>query len=157
MPIAEEGLRVEEEPCDSRRVHGRAMWHGVVALAAALVMFVATGLAVVVGPAAWGQWTGQVRVETLKQGSIDRVYRVYRPSGLPPRPGLVIDLHSARSDGFTEMAISGVWRHAAENGWIVAYPDGVADGWEPYGCCRHDGIDDLAFIAEVIADRKSVV
>ena len=79
------------------------------------------------------------------------MYRVYRPSGLPPRPGLVVDLHAAGSNGFTEQAISGVWRHAARNGWIVAYPEGVDDGWELYGCCRHDGVDDLAFLAEMIA------
>jgi polyhydroxybutyrate depolymerase len=114
-------------------------------------MFVAAGFAVVVGPAAWGQWSGRVRVEIVKLGSVDRVYRVYRPSDLPPRPGLVIDLHAAGSNGFTEQAISGVWLHAARNGWIVAYPEGVDDGWEPYGCCRHDGVDDLAFLAEVIA------
>jgi polyhydroxybutyrate depolymerase len=69
---------------------------------------------------------------------------------LPPRPGLVLDLHSAHTNGFLEELATRMDAQADRHGWIVAYPDGVDDGWEPYGCCRHEGVDDVAFIDSLI-------
>jgi polyhydroxybutyrate depolymerase len=79
-----------------------------------------------------------------------RHFRVYRPATLGPRPGLVVDLHAARANGFLEELATRFDAQADRLQWIVAYPDGVADGWEPFACCYHPGIDDVAFIANLI-------
>src|SRR5262249_2573557 len=100
-------------------------------------------------------WSGRIQIGTLQQGPIERRYRLYRPATLGPRPGLVIDLHSARANGFLEELATRLDAHAERLGWLVAYADGVADGWEPYGCCHHPGVDDVAFLADLIAHLES--
>lgn len=120
---------------------------------AALVTFAVSGVVVVVGPALWSQWSGGVRLVSLAQGALHRRVRVYRPPEPPAHPGLLIDLHSSGSNGFLEQATTGMLGHARDRGWIVAYPDALADGWHSYG---HDGgVDDVAFLAALI-DRLRV-
>jgi polyhydroxybutyrate depolymerase len=67
----------------------------------------------------------------------------------------VIDLHSARTNGFLEELATRFDAQADRLGWIVAYPDGFAYGWEPYGCCQHPGVGDVAFISELISRLES--
>ena len=121
-----------------------------VALAAGLVALVASGLVVLVGPPALAQWSGRLELATLSQGQLERTYRVYRPARREARPGLVLDLHSARTNGFREELATRFDGQAERFGWIVVYPDGFADGWEPYGCCQHPGVDDVAYLGEII-------
>jgi len=92
-----------------------------------------------------------VQLETIQEGTTPRYYRVYRPATPEPRPALVLDLHGAGTNGFFEEVATRLNVHAERRGWIVAYPDAVVDGWEPYGCCRHPEVDDVAFIANIIS------
>lgn len=126
----------------------RVAVHCVVAVVAAVAVLGGAGTAVVVGPTGWAQWTGQVQVNAITVG-VPREYRVYRPAQLPARPGLVLDLHSAHTNGFLEEAVTGMHRHADERGWIVAYPNGRDGTWPD------DGIDDVAFLSRII-DRLEV-
>jgi polyhydroxybutyrate depolymerase len=121
-----------------------------VALAAGVVALVASGLVVLVGPPALAQWSGRLELATLSQGQLERTYRVYRPARREARPGLVLDLHSARTNGFLEELATRFDGQAERFGWIVVYPDGFADSWEPYGCCEHPSVDDVAFLGEII-------
>lgn len=121
-----------------------------IAVAAGLVSLVVSGLVVLAGPPVFAQWSGRIELVTVTQGQLDRTYRVYRPARREARPGLVLDLHSARTNGFLEELATRFDGQVERLGWIVVYPDGFADGWEPYGCCQHPGVDDVAFLGEII-------
>jgi len=120
------------------------------ALVLGAVMFVSTGVAIILGPTLWRQATGHIQVVALPQGNLTRDFRVYRPSSMQRRPGLVVVLHGADASGLQIERQSGFDAQADRLGWIAAYPNGIADGWEPYGCCHHPGVDDVAFIASII-------
>jgi polyhydroxybutyrate depolymerase len=71
-------------------------------------------------------------------------------------PGLVVDLHSARTNGFLEELATRFNQQQADRlGWLVAYSDGIADGWDAYGCCSHPGVDDVKFVAALIERLKA--
>ncbi len=48
-----------------------------------------------------------------------------------------MDLHGARTSGVLEELATRFDAEAERRGWMVAYPDVLADGWESYGCCEH--------------------
>jgi polyhydroxybutyrate depolymerase len=128
----------------------------VLAAALAVVVMVAdlapyaTGL----GPTVVEQVIGRTRVEGLPVAGVERFYRVYRPEQAAPRPGLVVVLHPVFGSGFQAEAITGFDAQADRLRWIVAYPDGLLDGWDAFGSNaswgHHDGADDVAFIAALI-------
>jgi polyhydroxybutyrate depolymerase len=120
------------------------------ALGVATLAALATGIAVIEGPTLWRDATGHVSVESMAQGSFTREFRVFRPTARSRQPGLVIVLHGADASGLQIERQSGFDAQAERLGWVAAYPDGVADGWEPFGCCHHQGIDDVAFISDII-------
>jgi len=120
------------------------------ALAVAAIAFVAAGLGIIDGPTLWRQATGHISVESLEQGGLRREFRVYRPSLKARRLGLVVVLHGAEASGQQIERQSGFDAQAERLGWVAAYPDGFADGWEPFGCCHHQGVDDVAFIGAII-------
>jgi polyhydroxybutyrate depolymerase len=126
------------------------VWRAAAGLGTGVLTLLAAVLVVLVGQPVAAQWAGRTQVGTLEQGPLERHYRVYRPASLEARPGLVIDLHGAHTGGFLEEVATRFDAQADRHGWVVAYPEGVADGWEPFGCCRHAGVDDVAFIAGVI-------
>jgi polyhydroxybutyrate depolymerase len=105
---------------------------------------------VIVGPTLWAEAAGHVQVSSIQQGQFVRHYRVYRPAAVQGRPGLVIALHGAQGNGLQMERGSGLDAQADRLGWIVSYPDGFEDGWEPFGCCHHPGVDDVAFISSII-------
>jgi polyhydroxybutyrate depolymerase len=127
------------------------VWQILGVLAAGTVTLVVTAAVVLVGPPTFVQWTGRIETGTLKHGELARTYRVHRSARHEARPGLVVDLHSARTNGFLEELATRFDGQAERLGWIVVYPDGFADGWEPYGCCQHPGVDDVAFLAEIVS------
>jgi len=126
----------------------RVVWHAVVALGAAVATFVATGFAVVAGPSLWAQWTDRVQTATLA----GQAYRVYRPVVLPPRPGLVVDLHPSGANGFWEEATTRLHGQAERQGWIIAYPDGADNVASLAGL-----IDHLEATENVDPDRVYVI
>jgi polyhydroxybutyrate depolymerase len=96
-----------------------------------------------VSPAIAAQLTGRTQVETIRVGD----------------PGLVIVLHGVFGSGFQAESSTGFDAQADRLGWIVAYPDGVLDGWDAFGDTpywgRHPGADDVAFIAAVVDHLES--
>ncbi len=130
---------------------------GVVAsLALGAIALLVTAYAFIAGPTMWAEVTGHVHVHSLQQGEFVRHYRVYEPTALQHRPGLVVVLHGSDSDGLQVERNSGFDAQADRLGWIVTYPDGFEDGWEPFGCCHHPGVDDVAFIASIIDQLEAV-
>jgi polyhydroxybutyrate depolymerase len=114
--------------------------------------------AVAVGPTIVAQLTGRTQVETMRIGDFNRTYRVYRPSRVAAAPGLVIVLHAVFGSGYLAESSTGFDAEADRLGWVVAYPDGVLDGWDAFGDTpywgRHPGVDDVAFVGALI-DRLS--
>ncbi len=122
------------------------------------VVAVSADYAVAVGPTVVAQLTGRTSVDTIRVGDFDRTYRVYRPSQVGAAPGLVIVLHGVFGSGFQAESSTGFDAQADRLGWLVAYPDGVLDGWDAFGDTpfwgRHPGVDDIAFVGSLI-DRLS--
>nr|BFE59264.1 PHB depolymerase family esterase [Dactylosporangium thailandense] len=109
---------------------------------------------------------GKVRSPAVAAGSTDhtitiggtkRTYRLYRPANLSmskPVP-LVVMLHGALGDGVQAEMAYGWNAEADRKGFVVAYPDGLLRSWVVSGdCCGpsvHGGVDDVAFIKDVVA------
>jgi polyhydroxybutyrate depolymerase len=142
------GLRWPSIPAPGR-VGGAAMALVVVAA----VVTSASSFISAYQPAA-AQMAGRTQVERIHADTVDRTYRVYRPTSEIAAPGLVIVLHGSFGDGFQIESDTGFDAQAARLGWIAAYPDGVADGWDAFGSTdkwgKHPGADDVAFISAQI-------
>jgi len=93
--------------------------------------------------------------ETLQQQTRSRRYSVYVPAGIPAgeRAPLVLDFHGNGSSGAQEASGSG-WRQKAEReGFIVAYPDGIGNGWNVGNCCGEalsSKVDDVGFARAIV-------
>ena len=120
-----------------------------VAVALALTAYL-TDISFTLLPTAIAQADGGTQVFTLNQGGLQREYHVYRPNRLARSPGLVVVLHGSQSTGLQAETLTAFDIQAHRLGWIAAYPDGYRDGWDAYGCCHHEGVDDVAFIAALI-------
>ncbi len=111
------------------------------------------------GPTIDAQITGSTRVETIHADTVDRTYRVHRPAMPAARSGLVIVLHGSFGGAFQAETTTGFDLEADRLGWIVVYPDGVADGWDAFGSGpawgKHQGADDVAFMRGLIDRFKS--
>ena len=105
-------------------------------------------------PTIGAQIDGRTTVDRIRADAVDRTYRVYRPTSRLARPGLVIVLHGSFGGGFQIENDSGFDAQADRLGWVAAYPDGVADGWDAFGSTdkwgKHPGADDVAFISNLI-------
>ncbi|MFI5929055.1 alpha/beta hydrolase family esterase [Micromonospora sp. NPDC051543] len=94
---------------------------------------------------------------TLVVDGQERRYRLYRPTNLAgstPAP-LVVMLHGALGTG-TQAETSYGWNARADReGFVVAYPDGMSRSWAVSpDCCgppARDGVDDVAFIQQLVA------
>jgi polyhydroxybutyrate depolymerase len=126
--------------------------------AAAVVVVVAVGVSsgsfIAAFPPASAQLAGRTQVARIRADTVDRTYRIYRPTSEIAKPGLVIVLHGSFGGGFQIESDSGFDTQADRLGWIAAYPDGVADGWDAFGSTdkwgKHPGADDVAFISALI-------
>jgi polyhydroxybutyrate depolymerase len=120
----------------------------------AVVSVAAVPFARTYGPTIEAQVRGTSRVERIHADAVDRTYRVYRPSAVSASPGLVIVLHGSFGGGFQVEAMTGFDIQADRLGWIVVYPDGVADGWDAFGSGptwgSHPGADDVVFVRALI-------
>jgi polyhydroxybutyrate depolymerase len=102
---------------------------------------------------------GSLEVAALTVGTLLRRFRVYRPSAVEAHPGLILVLHGADGTGERAEALTGFDREADRLGWIVTYPDAVnpgpSGGWDTFACCAQAGVDDIAFMANIIDQLKA--
>jgi polyhydroxybutyrate depolymerase len=101
---------------------------------------------------------GSTSVVSMTYGGLPRTYRLFVPTALPagPRP-LAVMLHGLGSSA-TLMENRNEDLGAAAAGAVVAYPEGWKASWNGGTCCGDAtlaGLDDVGFLAAVIADVKS--
>ena len=148
------GLRDESQAVKPyRRFAGRLL---------ALLGFII--LPAIAAVAAWGLWPvavnsqgGLVPGETtmsITVGGRNRTFLLHVPpsyTGAVPVP-LVLDLHGLTSNSSQQAGLSGFREKSDAVGFIVAWPQGVGNSWNAFGCCGTAdflNIDDPAFLRAV--------
>jgi polyhydroxybutyrate depolymerase len=83
-----------------------------------------------------------------------RTFVLHVPDGLLAPAPLVVALHAHSQESKAIRAYSRLEALADEQGFVVAFPEGAAGSWNAGLCCvpgSRDGVDDIAFLDEVIA------
>lgn len=105
-----------------------------------------------------GAGRGQAGNIHLTSGGRDRTYSVHVPSNLDtgrPAP-LVIAYHGHGSNGPGQEDLSHMSRTADDNGFIIAYPDGVNGSWNDGRASQaSSGVDDIGFTRDLIKKVSS--
>lgn len=98
-------------------------------------------------------------VWTVRHGGLSRTFLVHKPSGprRDERLSLVIVLHGGGGTGRGMEMITGLSGLADQEGFVVAYPDGVGRSWNDGRGLKsfpamQRGLDDVGFISAVIDD-----
>jgi polyhydroxybutyrate depolymerase len=83
---------------------------------------------------------------TLDHGGVTRTYRVHAPPGYDPAKPvpLVIALHPFPGEGLGMSEMVGLDSKAAQENFLVAYPDGINGGFNAMVCCGT--ADDVGFL-----------
>jgi polyhydroxybutyrate depolymerase len=98
----------------------------------------------------------------LELQSRTRKFTVYVPTAIKAdaRVPLVLDFHGNGSSGSQEESGSG-WRQKADKeGFVVAYPDGVGNGWNVGNCCGEalmSNSDDVGFAKAIVQSVSAAV
>jgi polyhydroxybutyrate depolymerase len=119
----------------------------ITALAAVLLGFL------VYGPARVSALPGGDRPGELVFGGLPRTYQLHVPAGLDHPAGLVLNLHGAGQTGGEQAAITNYNAIADQNGFVVAYPDGIDFSWaDGRGASVPDrqGVDDVGFLSALV-------
>jgi polyhydroxybutyrate depolymerase len=112
--------------------------------AAAVVAFAALWVAVPAAHACSLASTGGTTTRILA----GRTYQLHVPAGLTgPTAPLLVTMHGLSSFGRAHEADTGWSPFADAHGFIVAYPDGVANAWD-----FQQGSYDVTFLRNVVAD-----
>lgn len=97
-------------------------------------------------------------IETLQHDGRERTARVFAPTESfadGARPALVISLHGATGRGRDQERTSGFNTLAEDEGFVVAYPDGVGRTWNDGRGLRsyeaqRENVDDVGFLVALI-------
>jgi polyhydroxybutyrate depolymerase len=93
---------------------------------------------------------------TLTSGGLARDSVLHVPPSYDPAQGamLVINYHGFSSNGPEQVLLTGMNAAADAKGFIVAYPDGVGNGWNAGSCCSElqpPGVDDVQFTKDLLS------
>jgi polyhydroxybutyrate depolymerase len=86
-----------------------------------------------------------VRVARVEVDGQSRSYRLFSPDGVARPSRAVVVLHGGGSDPEEMAALTGLDAVGQRQGWVVAYPEGIAGHWNAGGCCAATDQDDVAF------------
>jgi polyhydroxybutyrate depolymerase len=100
---------------------------------------------------------------TMEHDGLERSYHLFVPEDLEPGAPLVLALHggggrSARMDRFTQ---GGLTQEAAERGWVLAFPQGIEEGWNDGRAPvtakdeRRAEVDDVGFLLALVDELSS--
>jgi polyhydroxybutyrate depolymerase len=88
----------------------------------------------------------------LQVGDTARTYVVRLPAnyaGTTPVP-LVLDFHGLGESPAVEAANSGYLELAEQEGFVVAWPQGIEDSWNIGPCCTTEAVDDVGFARALV-------
>ena len=93
---------------------------------------------------------------TIRIGGRNRTFLLHVPPSYTGQSAvpLVLDLHGLGSNSSQQAGLSGFRSKSDEAGFIVAWPQGVGNSWNAFGCCGTAdffNIDDPAFLRAVVA------
>ncbi|MGI5132644.1 alpha/beta hydrolase family esterase [Pseudonocardia sp. CA-107938] len=97
---------------------------------------------------------GSDRTLTTNTADGDRTALVHRPATARPGAPLVVVMHGARGTGATARSRFGWDALADEEGFVVAYPDGLDRTWNAGTCCGTSaarGVDDVGYLHGLVA------
>ncbi len=107
-----------------------------------------------------GGGQGRTTTHTIDLGGQQREYRLYTPAGVSERAPLVVMLHGGFGSAAQAQRAYGWDSLADQEGFLVAYPDGLNRAWNVGGgCCGRpgrDGVDEVAFLEAMVAAVKGV-
>jgi polyhydroxybutyrate depolymerase len=88
----------------------------------------------------------------MTSGGVLRRYTVFRPRSLDPaQPApLVVAIHGYTSSAAEMETSTHFDDQAAQDKFIVVYPEGINSSWNAGACCGQNSYDDVAFIGELI-------
>jgi polyhydroxybutyrate depolymerase len=89
---------------------------------------------------------------TLTVNGQVRSYAVFRPSSLDPKQlvPLIVAMHGYTGNPTEMEAHTNFDEQAKQGGFVVVYPQGLADSWNAGACCGDNHSDDVAFIRALI-------
>lgn len=97
-------------------------------------------------------------VKSIQVDGTERQFYLHVPaaySGSTSVP-LLLDFHGIFGSGSGQMGSSGYREVADQEGFIVAYPDGIDQAWNVGPCCTLDrNVDDVAFARAIVNTVKS--
>jgi polyhydroxybutyrate depolymerase len=96
---------------------------------------------------------------TLNVGGVSRSYLLHVPatySGKAPAP-LVVDFHPNLENASFEELNSGYLALSDQDGFVIAYPQGIDNSWNVGACCTTSRtVDDLGFAKALVEDIESI-
>ncbi len=96
---------------------------------------------------------------TVTVGSTARPYLLVRPPAGAPVLGAVLVLHAQNQTMGKAQETYGLG-HLPGRGQLVAYLGGYRGSWNSGGCCgaaRSEGVDDLGYLRQVVADLRPML
>lgn len=96
------------------------------------------------------------RTLSLASGGYARTSLLHVPSSYDPARGmpLVVSFHGFGSDATQQTLLTNMSAAADARGFVVAYPQGIGNGWNAGDCCTQlqpAGIDDVGFVRALVA------
>jgi len=94
---------------------------------------------------------------TLQVGGVARTFILRVPQGYTGKTAVpfVIDWHSLGATGAAQEGISGYKALSDQEGFIIAWPNGIDQAWNIGPCCtRSNTVDDLGFARAIVDDVK---
>lgn len=93
---------------------------------------------------------------TLTSGAYARDSLLHVPASYDPTKGtmLVVNYHGFSSNAPEQVALTGMNATADAKNFIVAYPDGLGNGWASGDCCSElqpPNVDDVQFTRDLLA------
>jgi polyhydroxybutyrate depolymerase len=95
---------------------------------------------------------------TLQVGGVARTFILHVPQSYTGKTAVpfVIDWHSLGATGAAQESISGYKALSDQEGFIIAWPNGIDQAWNIGPCCtRSKSVDDLGFARAIVDDVKN--
>jgi polyhydroxybutyrate depolymerase len=97
---------------------------------------------------------------TLSHDGSDRTYEIHVPPAYDPEAAtpVIVNMHGYTSAGWQQVLFSDMNPVADAEGFIVIYPDGIANSWNAGSCCgdaASTDVDDVGFLSAVIEDLST--